>query len=109
MDIHTQFADGFCKPTPKTPFTLVWFIDDFCLNFTLQDFPGRMTKIENRYWNETDSFVHSPHSKKPKQLQVLKAQNTHMFMLLLYNTLTTPVSHVLKYILQLKHSVVNKI
>ena len=24
-------ADGFCKPTTKTPFTLVWFSDDFCL------------------------------------------------------------------------------
>ena len=25
-----------------------------------------MTKIEDRYWVETDSFVHSPHSIKPK-------------------------------------------
>ena len=25
-----------------------------------------MTKIEDRYWIETDSFVHSPHSIKPK-------------------------------------------
>ena len=50
----------------KTPFTLVWFNDDFCLIFTLQDFLGRMTKVEDRYWIETDSFVHSPHSIKPK-------------------------------------------
>ena len=34
IDGHTlpcYFADGFCKPTTKTPFTLVWFSDDFCL------------------------------------------------------------------------------
>ena len=42
------FADGFCTPTTKTPFTLVWFNDDFCLIFTLQDFLGRMTKIKYR-------------------------------------------------------------
>ena len=35
MDIPCYFADGFCKPTTKTPFTLVWFSDDFCLIFTL--------------------------------------------------------------------------
>ena len=67
IDGHTlacYSADGFCKPTTKTPFTLVWFSDDFCLTFTLQDFLGRMTKIEDRYWIETDSFVHSSHSTK---------------------------------------------
>ena len=67
IDGHTlpcYFADGFCKPTTKTPFTLVWFSDDFCLIFTLQDFLGRMTKIEDRCWIETDSFVHSSHSTK---------------------------------------------
>ena len=47
IDGHTlpcSFADEFCKPTTKTSFTLVWFSDDFCLKFTLQDFLGRMTK-----------------------------------------------------------------
>ena len=58
------FADGFCKPTTKPPFTLVWFFDDFCLIFTLQDFLGQMTKNEDRYWIDTDSFVHSSHSTK---------------------------------------------
>ena len=54
------FADGFCKPTTKTPFTLlVWFSDDFCLIFTLQDFVGRMTKIDNKSWIETNSFIQS--------------------------------------------------
>ena len=69
IDGHTllcYFADGFCKPTTKTPFTLVWFNDDYCLIFTLQDFIGRMTKIEHRYWIETDSVVHPPHSIKHK-------------------------------------------
>ena len=56
----------------KTPFTLVWFNDDYCLIFTLQDFIGRMTKIEDRYWIETDSFVHSPHSIKPKKTSGIK-------------------------------------
>ena len=54
-----SFADGFCKPTTKTPFTLVWFSDDFCLIFTLQDFVERMTKTDDIYWFETDSFIHS--------------------------------------------------
>ena len=75
IDGHTlpcYFADGFCKPTTKTPFTLVWFNDDFCLIFTLQDFIGRMTKIEDRYWIETDSFVHSPHSTKSKSTSGIK-------------------------------------
>ena len=69
IDGHTlpcYFADGFCKPTTKILFTLVWFNDDYCLTFTLQDFIGRMTKIEDRYWIETDSFVHSPHPIKSK-------------------------------------------
>ena len=67
IDGHTlpcYFADGFCKPTTKTPCTLVWFSDDFCLIFTFQDFMGRMSKIDDRYWIETDSFVHSSTPKK---------------------------------------------
>ena len=62
IDGHTlpcYFADSFCKPTTNTLYTLVWFSDDFCLFFTLQDFIGRMRKIEDRYWIETESFVHS--------------------------------------------------
>ena len=75
IDGHTlpcYFADGFCKPTTKTPFTLLWFNDDYCLIFTLQDFIGRMTKIEDRYWIETDSYVHSPHSIKSKTTSGIK-------------------------------------
>ena len=75
IDGHTHpcyFADGFCKPTTKTPFTLVWFSDDFCLIFTLQDFIGRMTKIDDRYWIETDSFVHSATPKKSSSFDGIK-------------------------------------
>ena len=75
VDGHTlpcYFADGFCKPTTKTPFTLVWFNNDFCLIFTLQDFLGCMTKNEDQYWIETDSFVHSPHSIKLKTTSDIK-------------------------------------
>ena len=53
-------------------FTLVWFNDEVCLIFTLQDFLGRMTKIEDRYWIEIDSFVHSRHSVKPKTTSGIK-------------------------------------
>ena len=42
------------------------FSKDYCLILTLQDFIGRMTKIEDRYWIETDSFVHSSHAKNPE-------------------------------------------
>ena len=82
IDGHTlpcYFADGFCKPTTKTPFTLVWFNDDYCLIFTLQDFIGRMTKIEDRYLIETDSFVHSPHSTKPKTISGIKGTE-HLYV-----------------------------
>ena len=32
--LHT---DGYCKPTTITPYTLVWFIEEFCLIFRLQE------------------------------------------------------------------------
>ena len=60
IDGHARpcyFADGFSKPTNITPFTLVWFSDNFCLSFTIQDFVGRMTNIDDRYWIETNSFI----------------------------------------------------
>ena len=75
MVIHyrTFFADGFCKPITKTPFTFFWFSDDFCLSFTIQDFLGRLTKVEDRYWIETDSFVHSSHSTKSDTTSGIKS------------------------------------
>ena len=82
IDGHTlpcYFADGFCKRTTKTPFTLVHLIDDFCLKFTLQDFLGTMTKIEDRYWIETDSFVHSSQSTKSDTTSGIKG-TAHLYI-----------------------------
>ena len=62
IDGHTipcYSADGICEPTTKTPYTFVWFSDNFCLIFTIKDFVGRMTNIEDRFWIKTDSFIHS--------------------------------------------------
>ena len=111
IDGHTlpcYFADGFCQPATKTHFTLVWFIDDFCLIFTLQVFIGRRTKIKDRYWIETDHFLHSLHSIKLKKLLLSKVQNIQMFMLLIHNILTIQVFHVLKSSPQLRLFVVNQ-
>ena len=63
QNLPCYIPDGCCKPTTKIPFTLVWFSDDFCSVFTIQDFIGRM-KIENRYCIETDS---SSNPKKPNK------------------------------------------
>ena len=50
-------SDGFCKPTRRTPYTLLWFVEKFCLFFRLQEFIGRMTRIKDRYWIETDNYI----------------------------------------------------
>ena len=71
-NIPCYLADGFCKPTTRTPFTLVLSSHDICLIFTLQDIFGRMTKIEDRYWIETDSFVHSLRPTKPNPTSSIK-------------------------------------
>ena len=52
-------SDGFCKPTTRTPYTLTWFHEKFCLIFRLQEFIGTMTRIKNRYWIETNNFIES--------------------------------------------------
>ena len=74
MDIHYHaiLQMAFVNRPLKTPFTLVWFNDEFCLIFTLQDFLGRMTKIKDRFCIETDSFVHSPPSIKPETTSGIK-------------------------------------
>ena len=71
-NLPCYFVHGFCKPTTKTLFTSVWFSDDFFLNFTLQDFVGRMKKFEDKYWIETNSFVHSSIPNKFNTTQGLK-------------------------------------
>ena len=52
-------SDGFCKPTTRTPYTLIWFDEIFCLIFRLREFIGRMTRTEDRYWIETNKFIES--------------------------------------------------
>ena len=99
-NLPCYFADGFCKSTIKISFTRVWFSDDFCLIFTLQDFIGRMTKIEDRYRIETDSFVHSTQPKKLDKTTGIKTTT-------LLKIHTILVFHVLKFFQMLKHSVVN--
>ena len=50
-------SDGFCEPTTRTPYTLIWFDEKFCLIFRLQEFIGRMTRIKDRYWIESDNLI----------------------------------------------------
>ena len=45
------------KPTTRTPSTLTWFDEKFGLIFRLQQFIGRMTRIKDRYWIETENFI----------------------------------------------------
>ena len=78
------FADGFSKPTTKAPFTIAWFSNDFCIIFTIQDFIGRMTKIKDQNWIETDSFVHSSHLKKPDKKSGFKWNITSLCTCTIY-------------------------
>ena len=68
-----MLSDGFCKPTTKTPYTLTWFDEKFCLIFQLQEFIGRMTRIKDRYWIETDTFIET--SNITQKLQSHKNYN----------------------------------
>ena len=54
--------DGFCHPTILTPYTIVWFPDDLCLLFSVHYFIGRMSKIGNRYWLETERFFNESYT-----------------------------------------------
>ena len=67
-------SDGICKPTTKTPYTLTWFDEKFCLIFQLQEFIGRMTRIKDRYWIETDTFIET--SNITQKLQTEGIQGT---------------------------------
>ena len=66
-----------------------------------------MTKSEDRYWIETDSFVHSSHSKKPEATSGIKG-TAHLYVHAPHtqNPIIL-VFHVLKYFQMLKVSVVN--
>ena len=65
-------SDGFCKPTTRTPYILTWFDEKFCPLFRLQEFIGRMTRIKDRYWIETDNFFDSSNITKHLQTEELK-------------------------------------
>ena len=62
-------SDGFCKPTTRTPYTLTWFDEKFCLIFPLQEFIGRMTRIKDQYWIDTDNFIESSNSAQNLQTE----------------------------------------
>ena len=79
-------SDGFCKPTTKTPYTLTWFDEKFCLIFRLQEFIGRMTRIKDRYWIETNTFIET--SNITQKLQTEGIQGTK------YPNIKTPQSKV---------------
>ena len=79
-------SDGFCKTTTRTPYTLIWFDEKVCLIFRLQEFLGRMIKIEDRYWTETDNFIES--SNITQNLQIKGIQGTK------YPNVKTPQSTV---------------
>ena len=65
-------SDGFCKPTTRTQYILTWFDEKFCLIFRLQEFIGRMTRIKDPYWIETDNFIDSPNITKHLQTEGTK-------------------------------------
>ena len=49
-------SDGFCEPTLKHPYTIVSIPEEIRLIFQFSDFFGRMSKLNNRCWLETDVF-----------------------------------------------------
>ena len=65
-------SDGFCKPTKRTPYTLIWFDEKYCLIFRLQEFSGRMTRIKDRYWLETNNFIESSNITQNLQNEGIK-------------------------------------
>ena len=64
--------DGICKPTTRTPYILTWFDEHFRLIFRLQEFIGRITRIKDRYWIETDDFIDSSNITKHLQTEEIK-------------------------------------
>ena len=65
-------SDEFCKPTTRTPYILPWFDEKCCLIFRLQEFIGRMTRIKDRYWIETDNFIDSSNITNHLQTEGIK-------------------------------------
>ena len=65
-------SDGFCRAPTRTPYILTWFDEKFCLIFRLQEFIGRMIRIKDRYWIETDNFIDSSNITKHLQTEGIK-------------------------------------
>ena len=65
-------SDGFCKHTTRTPYILTWFDEKFCRIFRLPEFIGRVTRIKDRYWIETDNFIDSSNITKHLQTEGIK-------------------------------------
>ena len=66
--------------------TLTWFDERVCLIFRLQEFIGRMTRIKDRFWIETNNFIES--SNITQNLQTEGIQGTK------YTNVKTPQSTV---------------
>ena len=58
---------GFCKHLVLTPFIIVWFPEELCLIFSNHNFIGRMFKLNNRYWLETEHFCNNNNSNFPSE------------------------------------------
>ena len=84
----------FCKPIIFTPFTIVWFPEELCLIFSITSFIGRMSKLNNCYWLETEHFFNNHSSTIPTDTPYHDTKSqTHLHVLL--NTLSSS-SHMKK-------------
>ena len=50
---------GFCKSTLKHSYTVARFLEEKSLIFHFPAFIGRMSKLNNRYWFETNEFLNT--------------------------------------------------
>ena len=51
----------------QSSYTLIWLDEKFCLIFRLQEFIGRMTRIKDQHWIETDNFIESSNNTRNLQ------------------------------------------
>ena len=74
MDIyyHVITPTDFVNPLQELHIFFTWFDEKFCLIFRLQEFIGRMTRIKDRYWIETDNFIDSSNNTKHLQTEGIK-------------------------------------
>ena len=84
--IPCYHSDGFCNPTTRTPYTLIWFDETFCLIFRSQEVIGRMTRIKDRFWIENDHFIESSNITQTLQNEGIQGTN--------YPNVKTPQSTV---------------